>query len=186
MGDTAAFIPEKLVVGILVNPKKTGVRPVREALEKRFGPADYFSPEIVFDFTDYYEGEMGAPLSRYFASFERCVNPETLAAIKLKTNRLEKEWHDEKGNRSVNLDPGLLTEARLTLASTKNNAHRIPLDRGIYAELTLLFRRGEWTAMPWTYPDFRTEEYAKVLNTVRERYREQLRRGSPRVEDCAS
>jgi hypothetical protein len=44
--------------------------------------------------------------------------------------------------RPLNLDPGYLTEAKLVLATTKDRNHRLYLDRGIFAEVTLCYQRG--------------------------------------------
>ena len=86
-------------------------------------------------------------------------------------------WLGEAGGarrRSVNLDPGMLTLGRLMLASTKDNAQRIPLRDGIYAEITLLYRKGKFEALPWTYPDYRSAAYHDVLLNLRARYKRQL------------
>ena len=40
-------------------------------------------------------------------------------------------------------------------------------------EVTLTYVRGKFQALPWTYPDFRSEEYAQILSAIRERYRRQ-------------
>jgi hypothetical protein len=71
------------------------------------------------------------------------------------------------GLRPVNLDPGLLSLARFVLASTKPSAHRVPLASGIYAEIELLFERGSFRPVEWTYPDYRTREYLDILGHIR-------------------
>ena len=55
----------------------------------------------------------------------------------------------------MNIDPGYLTLFQLVLASAKPFSHRIYLDRGIWAEVTLLFRDGTFETLPWTYPDYK-------------------------------
>ena len=75
----------------------------------------------------------------------------------------------------MNLDPGLLSLPRFVLATTKESAHRIPLEEGIYAEITLLYEKGSFRPLAWTYPDFRSEGYIVLLNEIRLRYKSQLK-----------
>ncbi len=173
MGIPRPFSPAKLVVAVIASrPERRGS--ARGRLEALFGPVDVESESDAFTFTDYYDQEMGSPLSRWFLSFERLVSPDSLAAIKLATNALEAELA-ESGRRTFNLDPGLLTLARFSLATTKESAHRIPLRYGIYAELTLKYEKGGFRPLPWTYPDYRSPRYLAVLERIRARLREQLR-----------
>ncbi len=58
----------------------------------------------------------------------------------------------EGGDRTLNLDPGLLSLSRFALATTKDGSHRIPLRDGIYAEVTLVYERGGFHPLPWTVP----------------------------------
>ncbi|MBI2934799.1 MAG: DUF4416 family protein [Chloroflexi bacterium] len=172
MGKPGPPGPVKLFAGVLTG--RLSILPeVHAALEARLGPVDYSSELIEFDFTDYYQAEMGPGLRRQFLSFDKLVSPDTLAEIKLFSNSLEQQW-SEGGKRLVNLDPGYVNAARLVLASTKDFAHRIYIGQGIYAEVTLLFRSRGIETLPWTYPDFRSEAYQKVFQTIRERYLKQL------------
>jgi hypothetical protein len=57
------------------------------------------------------------------------------------------------------------------LASTKDHAHRIYLNDGIYAEVTLAYRRGGWQAFPWTYPDYRRHDFQEFFTRCRESLR---------------
>ena len=172
MGSPRAFSPAKLVVAV-ISSRPAGRADVNARLEALFGPIDFESPPVDFSFTDYYDREMGRPLSRWFTAFDRLVGPETLASIKLRTNALEAELAGGHG-RPFNLDPGLLTLARFVLATTKESAHRIPLTDGIYADLTLKYEKGAFRPLPWTYPDYRSEPYIALLERIRDRLREQL------------
>ena len=53
------------------------------------------------------------------------------------------------------------------LASTKPSAHRVPLASGIYAEVELLYERGAFRPVEWTYPDYRSPEYLEILGHIR-------------------
>lgn len=135
------------------------------------------SERFAFRETDYYEATMGAELKKTFWAFRDLVAPERLAEIKRLTNDWEAEYaalgrHDEP--RPLNLDPGYLTPAKLVLASTKDHAHRIYLDRGIFAEVTLHYSHGNWQPRDWTFPDYRRADYQEFLA----RCRNELRRSS--------
>jgi hypothetical protein len=169
MGKIREPVPMKLICGLL--GRETGFEKARQSLVAEFGSIDYESPFVSFDQTDYYAREMGADLSRAWVSFERLVHPGELSEVKLITNRLEMEFSGPEGHRTVNLDPGLLDESKLILASTKNYSHRIYLAQGIYAEVTLVYRQGAFRDLAWTYPDYR--ENVRVFEEIRGILREQ-------------
>jgi hypothetical protein len=167
MGIERPFEKERLVIGVLRSPLFARER-IEEGLEGLFGRIDYRGPEFPFEWSGYYEGEMGAGLVRTFWSFARLVDPSRLAEIKRSTDALELAWA-AGGGRPVNLDPGLLSLGRFSLATTKDKAHRIPLSDGIYAELTLRYESGAYRPLPWTYPDWQSPAYLAVLDELRER-----------------
>lgn len=139
------------------------------SVERRFGPHRF---DI---YTKYYCRQMGDVLWRYFFVFEPLRMPDFLTEAKLSTNRLEHLWYRD-GRRCVNLDPGYIHPARLVLASCKDFAHRIYLCRGVYAEVTMLWRRGTWSVLPWTFPDFAGGAYFGFFEEVRRHYIHQLNR----------
>jgi hypothetical protein len=113
--------------------------------------------------------------------------PDRLAALKQASNQIEDRWKRDGGKRRVNIDPGYLSASQLVLASTKPFAHRIYIERGIWAEVTLLFKQGSFTSLPWTYPDYAA--HIPLFNAWRERYKQQMkdlsdRRLSPEDNDC--
>lgn len=144
--------------------------PVRAALQSHFGLIDDQSELISFNFTTYYEPEMGPDLQRIWLSFSDLRPLESLADDKLTTNQLEARWRTPDGRRRVNLDPGHLTMHSLVLATTKNYAHRVFLGRGIYAEVTLLYEHGRFSFLKWTYPDYQSQAAQVFLSRVRDRY----------------
>ena len=70
----------------------------------------------------------------------------------------------------MNLDPGYLLYERFVLATGKNFSHRIYIGRGIYADLTLVYQKGAYRSLPWTYPDYAADTMRAFLTTVREHY----------------
>jgi hypothetical protein len=143
-------------------------------LEKRYGPVDAVSSWFPFDFTGYYEKEMGAPLKRRLISFQNHLPAETLPDAKLAAIEIEAQF-SKNGRRRVNIDPGFLTLERFVLATGKNYTHRIYLRSGIYADLTLLFTGGQFVTLDWTYPDYATDSIRAFLADARQRYRLALR-----------
>lgn len=143
-------------------------------MEGLFGPTDWISPASFFDRTKYYEKEMGWPLHRRFISFKTLVRPQDIVEIKWKTNILEKK-DSQSGKREINIDPGYVALERLVLATGKNYTHRIYLSKGIYADLTLIFQRGSFSPLAWTYKDYGDPKIIGYFNEVRERYKRQIR-----------
>ena len=145
----------------------------RHILEKKFGKSDFESPILPFNFTQYYRKEFGNNLERRFLSFKRLVHAEDLAQIKIITNRIEKRF-SQQGRRQINIDPGVLSLAKVTLATTKDYKHRIYLNKGIYAEITLYYQDKSYRSWEWTYPDYKTQEYIQIFNTIRKIYSQQI------------
>ena len=165
----------KLIMS-LFSPEKELVENVMEQLPDIYGETEWISPEIFFDRTRYYEKEMGWPLYRRFLSFKNLIPPEMLVDVKLKTNGIENSYLNGP-KRRINIDPGYISLERLVLATGKNYIHRIYLGKGIYADLTLVFKRGGFVTLDWTYPDYADPEMIDCFNTIRNQYLEQLRKG---------
>jgi hypothetical protein len=150
----------------------------RERLEEAYGPLDQVSPPFVFNQTDYYADAMGTDLRKQLLTFRDLIAPDRLVEIKLHTNHLESELacagrYPE--TRPVNIDPGYLNLGKLVLASTKDQAHRVYLGQGIYAETTLRFQSGAFVPWPWTYADYRQPAVVDFCRDVRAAYHERLR-----------
>ena len=158
----------KLVISVFMNNKFL-FDELLPVLEKAFGPTEQISPWFDFDYTDYYEGEMGTPLFRRMISFESLIEQDDLARIKEATNAMEKNWA-VNGQRNLNLDPGYLLLSRFVLATGKDFSHRIYIGRGIYAEVTLMFKKGKFHSLAWTYPDYASTEMTDFLMAARRRY----------------
>jgi len=164
----------KLICSIFSPEKSLIEKVLEEDLRKRFGDLDWISPELFFDKSRYYEKEMGWPLYRRFVSFKRLIRPDSIVSIKLFTNEVEYKY-SEQGKRRVNIDPGYISLEKLVLVTGKNYAHRIYLCKGIYAEVTLIYKRGSFRPLEWTYPDYAQEEIIIYFNQIRDRYKKQLR-----------
>ena len=189
----------KLIIGMLAKSQKL-FDIAEEFFIKEFGPIDYKSLVISFGYTDYYKKEMGSPLKRKFISFKKTISPEKIAKIKLLTNSIEEKLAVKINSsrlrsknivrvspstllgvnfasrelpnlrRRINIDPGYVSDSKLILATTKDYFHRIYLNYGIYAEVTLKWRKSSFEPLEWTYPDYRSREYINILNNIRNAY----------------
>lgn len=169
--------PVKLIVAVMFSRQDLFDRVLGE-LEQYYGPADSVSPPIQIPEYTFYEAEMGAGLMKKIVAFENLFDAERLASVKTHTISIEHVFSVD-GRRSINLDPGYLTDGNLVVASAKSRARRVYLRDGIYAEIELLYREGEFQPLPWTYADYRLADVLSFLNDVREVYLQQARE-SPR------
>lgn len=165
--------PAKLVIGLFTQKQKR-LAAVAVDLMESFGSIDMISPLFPFDFTTYYEKEMGFPLFRRIFVFKSLIQQDALADIKLKTNAIE-TLYSADGMRQVNIDPGFLLMERLVLATGKNFAHRIYIGKCIYADLTLIYQKNGYQPLPWTYPDYAHGSIRHFLTLVRNKYMEDLK-----------
>jgi hypothetical protein len=172
--ETRPFQPHKLIVPGLAGPECSPASLVSRIADL-FGPIDSQYGPVPFTFTDYYDEELGVPVTRILCSIRGLVDPSALAGLKQRAIDAEAHCARPDGRRTINLDPGLLSLSRLILATTKASGHRIPLTDGIHAEITLLFRHGRYEPLPWTYPDFQSDPYQEWLLAVRGQYAAQLR-----------
>lgn len=184
MGAVYEFEKEKLILGVIYHDPKVFEAAMREVVAE-FGEWDLVSEEFSFsgDFSTYYDEELGGEGMRRIYSFERLVDPCRQSEIKEFTNELEKRYSGDTG-RHINLDPGFMSHGRVMLATTKNASFRIPLERGIYTELTLFYARGGWQKLPWTYRDYQSERVQEFLSRVRKKYLRQ--RSNPSVSKAGS
>ncbi|MFZ0614421.1 MAG: DUF4416 family protein [Desulfobacterales bacterium] len=173
----------KLVIGLFMRQREL-ITPVAGDLAACFGAIDMVSPWFDFAGTHYYETEMGSPLSRRMVVFKDLIRQDELAEIKRQTNAIEGRYGRE-GRRSVNIDPGYLLRERFVLATGKNFAHRIYIGKGIYADLTLIYRNGGFEPLAWTYPDYAEEALRGYLERVRKKYVEDLRAVKNTIEQDA-
>jgi len=150
------------------------LKEVLERLSGQYGCADYISPEMPFNYTDYYSKEMGSSLKRRFVFFEVLIAPDALPDVKRQSNQMEEMFLID-GRRRVNIDPGYISKAHLILATGKGYTHRPYLRDGIYADLTLIFKEKSFHPLPWTYPDYAGKKVIEIFNRIRAKYVEQTK-----------
>lgn len=163
-----------LVIIGLIHARDFDLALVMPDIIDRLGTIALRSNTAAFDQTDYYTSEMGDDLVRQWLVFGQAVAPEGLADLKIWSNGIEERHRSVTGGRLVNIDPGIITLNNLILSSTKNYSHRIYLGQGIFAEVTLIYRHGQFQVLEWTYPDYRTESALAFFLKGRELLKDQL------------
>jgi len=151
------------------------IRKAADWLAAELGTVDLASEAFAFDFTDYYEREMGPRLIKQFFSFEPLRPPEHLAGLKRRCAAYERiTRRPSGGGRTVNIDPGYWSDAKFVLASTKNYSHRIAVGRRVFAEITLRYHKEKLGWLEWTYPDYRNKMSLVFFEKVRKLYLKQI------------
>ncbi|MCE9584228.1 MAG: DUF4416 family protein [Planctomycetes bacterium] len=159
--------PAALVAGVLAGSEAL-LTSTRASLEREWGSVLLASVPRPWTESDYYAPEMGSGLLRQFLGFATVVPVDRLAALKRRAIEIEETFKaGAPVARPVNIDPGLLAPFNLTLASTKRSGHRVWVGEGIWAEITLTFRDGDFQPLPWTYPDYARQDTRDFLTAVR-------------------
>ena len=170
--------PVKLFIAML-SPEEELFKEVVNSLEPVFGACEGSQEVYPFNYTEFYNKEMGNGLLRSFLSFKELIDPLYLADVKLITNSIEMQYANTsqgKLKRRINLDPGYIGLSKFVLASVKDRPHRIYLGKGIYAEITLYYEKKTFRPFPWSYPDYASGEYMPYLNSIRDIYAEELKK----------
>lgn len=172
MGIPSPAFPVLRFAGLLAaNPEQLAA--ACQDMAQCYGPVDAVSEVIPFNFTDYYETQMGAGLLRQWVRFATLCAPEELARCKHETNmaevRLARRF-SQGARRPINIDPGYVNRVKVVLASTKDHSHRVYLGEGIYGEVTLHWSKNGWTPWSWTYADYQSPEALKFLTEARTAY----------------
>ena len=170
MGNLHAIGKVKLIAGLISNDAGLFDKAGRIFEKKLNNKIDFESEVLPFIHTDYYKDELGENLKRKFLSFKNPVSLKNIEKTKLISNKIEKILSADN-KRVINIDPGYLDLSKLVLFSTKDYSHRMHVGRGIFAEVTLYFKNDKFNAWPWTYPDYKTDEYISIFNSIRGSYK---------------
>lgn len=174
MGLIKNIFPVKLFTAVCFTEEIEIEQFIIRELSSIFGSMDCSSEIFNFsNFTSYYKNEMGENLKKIFAGFENLIVPDQLPKIKVKTNNIESRFARDN-RRSVNIDPGYLTLAKVVLATTKDYSHRLYLSDGIYGDVHLIYTRHQYTKQPWTYPDYQHNRTILFFDNLRKIYASQI------------
>ena len=185
--------PPNLLIIAAFSRHEEALRWAGERLPALFGPIARTSSDFSFNQTRYYESAPrgraglrtrarapgGSPPPPTAARGGEAPRPGSRrrrareARQEILEQELARAGHLSE-SRPVNLDPGALSLGKFLLATTKDQAHRIYLRAGIYAETTLRFQDHAFQPWPWTYADYRQPEVLAFLGTARDYYRQRL------------
>jgi hypothetical protein len=145
-----------------------------DRMQQLWGQILLHGPDRPFDLTNYYEAEMGSPISRRMIGFCDLASPIDLPADKRRAIVIEDEFR-HFGSRRVNLDVGYLDHNKIVLASVKSAGQKIYLGQGVYADLVARYAHGRYQPFEWTFPDFKDGRYDAELKELRRHYLQVLR-----------
>ncbi|MDP8263698.1 MAG: DUF4416 family protein [Candidatus Ancaeobacter aquaticus] len=175
MGEAVIPAKVKLIAGLL-SIDQGHLTSIKNALIDSYGEIDCESEIIPFRCTNYYNDEMGDNILRQYIAFGRLVCPGDIADIKIHSNVLEDQYTKD-GRRQVNIDPGLIDQAKMILATTKDATYRVYIARGIYAQPTLYYEDKTCHGYSWTYSDYKSEKAIHFFNKARNIYRKLVKEG---------
>jgi len=171
----------RLFCGLIFTPE-VDLGKVIHLLISCWGQVAFISRRMTLPFTQYYQKEMGDSIFRKYMIFQDPVSQDSLPVLKRQAIRAEQSFLLPDRGRKVNIDPGLLLPDKLVLASTKDCAHRPYLSDGVYADVNLVYNHKSFQSLPWTYPDYASEETIRMMNSLRRHHWLQERlgqRGNP-------
>ncbi|MCO4794062.1 MAG: DUF4416 family protein [Bacteriovoracaceae bacterium] len=149
--------PAGLFFAILWREDNKNLESIKSLIQEKWGKIiSEYSPEY-FPMKEYYQKEMGSPLSRIYLMVDGPHEREALLDTKVWAMEVERETSKNE-KRLINIDPGLICLEQLLLISTKPYSHRVYSGNNLYTELTYQFKDKTYESLPWTYPDYVQEE----------------------------
>ena len=134
----------------------------KNELIEKYGSIKKESPDYDFNFTKYYEKEMGSNLKKRFIILEKEISKKDLIDIKLFITEIEEKFSfDER--RTVNIDPGYISSKELVLATFKAKDFKEKLNDQIWVHKVLEF--DPLKEFFHTFADYREKENQKFLIT---------------------
>jgi len=165
------ILPVKLFTAILYRDDMW-LDKAKKILVKHYGSIDLYTDAVSFRETDYYRKEMGDDLKKVWYSFSDLIKPDSLANIKCQTHEIEESLkvESEQSGRVVNIDPGYIELSKIVLASLKNFSHRIYIGKGVFHEVTMIYKDKQFQELLWTYPDYKSKRMKDFFEQVRQKY----------------
>lgn len=168
MGRTKQAQPTILTFALLYNDEEYKTKAL-ELIRNHFGELAETSVTSAFDYSRYYEKEIGPNLTRQYFAVAGTFYQGDIAEVKITANKIEDELADAQGNRRVNIDPSYVTIAKLIVPTTKDATYRVYIRDGIYAQPMLYFLDNTFVPWEWTYNDYTQPEAIEFFNRVRKR-----------------
>jgi len=131
-------------------------------LIKKYGPIEVEGEAYDFNFTNYYEPEMGKDLKKKFIIFEKEVTKEELADVKFFITEIEKKYSNNTG-RTVNIDPGYLSEKELQLATFKEKSFKEKIHDKVWVHKVLEFDGNNIKQFFHTFADYKDKKNQEFI-----------------------
>jgi hypothetical protein len=134
----------------------------KKELIKKYGKIKAESFAYDFNFTNYYEPEMGSGLKKKFLVFEKLIFKEELVDIKFFITEIEKKYSNS-GNRVVNIDPGYLSNTELVLATFKEKSFKEKISDKVWAHKVLEFDGDNIKQFFHTFADYKDKKNQEFI-----------------------
>jgi hypothetical protein len=142
----------------------------RAYLARQFSHLDFETPVMESQDGQNYLDEMGASILRQWVSCHNLIFVPQLVEIKRTTYQAEVA-HTVDGRRTINIDPGYITDNKAVRATRRDAPHRLYINRGIYVESILIVSDdGNLKPWDWTDADFRSPVAHDFFHNVRLAY----------------
>jgi len=159
---------KSLLLFALMWKSEKNLKIVEEHLKKFYGQFLVETAPFELPYSKYYFDEMGSPLFKKFVISNYLTGHLNLANIKKHCIFIENKYSNN-GKRTVNIDPILIDEEKVLVATKKYRGNRIQIDKDIYMEIELWYHNKEFKPFLWTYLDYKenTEFFKKARKLLK-------------------
>jgi len=124
------------------------------SLENAIGPIDdIWQPEVGWIAPNSYAIEMGESLTTIILVFDGFRQQDSLAWIKQRTLEIEDSYTPCR-SRTFNLNPGIVDQVSMRLASHKWSPRRRQIDEGIWVEDQMYWIRNRLMPLSYTFQEY--------------------------------
>lgn len=155
---------KNLLLGIMY-PNDDSLSRLISILEKEFGIIKVKSESYDFNFTNYYEKEFGKNLKKIIIIFKKTIEKKDLIEIREKTGKIEKTLSID-GKRTVNIDPGYISESELVLATKKFRSFKEKLNDEVFLHKVLEFKDNDVITFFHTFADYKLDKNKDFFKKV--------------------
>jgi len=155
----------------------------KDELVEKYGNIKAESDSYDFNFTKYYEKEMGSDLKKKFIVFKKEISKEDLTEIKFFITEIEEKFSEKESPqlalrtenlptssskqacptpRTVNIDPGYLSSTELVLATWKGKDFKEKISEKVWVHKVLEFN-GEIKEFFHTFADYKIKENQEFI-----------------------
>ncbi|EDP73855.1 DUF4416 family protein [Hydrogenivirga sp. 128-5-R1-1] len=159
---------KSLLLFALMWKDKENLEKVENHLKKFYGQFLIETAPFELPYSKYYFEEMGYPLFKKFVAVNYLTTHLNLANIKKHCMFIEDKYRNNR-NRTVNIDPILVDEEKVLVATKKYRGNRIQIDKDIFVEIELWYHDKEFKSFLWTYLDYKenTEFFKKARKLLK-------------------